>query len=216
MGPGHRSGRHADRGCRQDGRHRHPGLLLPSQDGAGRHVPHVPGGDRPPGDRPRHRPAGARTKTARPRSSLAPSWRPPAPPRFGRHGGVTQSEKAGGRRKDIIEFLLTSHPLDCPICDKGGECPLQNLTMGTARARAALSTMRKCTWPSIPAGRADRPRPRALHPVRRCVRFQDEIAGDPVIGFSSAAGARDRHLLRPRALTRISRATPPISARSAR
>ena len=40
------------------------------------------------------------------------------------------SEKAVDGRKDIIELLLTSHPLDCPICDKGGECPLQNLTMG--------------------------------------------------------------------------------------
>ena len=40
------------------------------------------------------------------------------------------SDKARAGRKDILEFLLTSHPLDCPICDKGGECPLQNLTMG--------------------------------------------------------------------------------------
>ena len=32
-------------------------------------------------------------------------------------------------RRGTVEFLLTSHPLDCPICDKGGECPLQNLTM---------------------------------------------------------------------------------------
>ena len=42
--------------------------------------------------------------------------------------GTTEKAKAG--RKDILEFLLTSHPLDCPVCDKGGECPLQNLTMG--------------------------------------------------------------------------------------
>ncbi|MFN2216910.1 MAG: 2Fe-2S iron-sulfur cluster-binding protein, partial [Anaerolineales bacterium] len=39
------------------------------------------------------------------------------------------SEKAASGRKEIVEFLLTSHPLDCPVCDKGGECPLQNLTM---------------------------------------------------------------------------------------
>ena len=42
---------------------------------------------------------------------------------------LTQSEKAKEAQKSMIEFLLTSHPLDCPICDKGGECPLQNLTM---------------------------------------------------------------------------------------
>ncbi|HMN12315.1 MAG TPA: 2Fe-2S iron-sulfur cluster-binding protein, partial [Bellilinea sp.] len=41
----------------------------------------------------------------------------------------TKTEAVQGAQKDILEFLLTSHPLDCPICDKGGECPLQNLTM---------------------------------------------------------------------------------------
>ena len=39
------------------------------------------------------------------------------------------SDKVKAARKDVLEFLLTSHPLDCPVCDKGGECPLQNLTM---------------------------------------------------------------------------------------
>ena len=42
---------------------------------------------------------------------------------------ITNSEEVTAARDDIIEFILTSHPLDCPICDKGGECPLQNLTM---------------------------------------------------------------------------------------
>jgi NADH-quinone oxidoreductase subunit G len=42
------------------------------------------------------------------------------------HGFSDEVKRA---RRDIIEFLLTSHPLDCPVCDKGGECPLQNLTM---------------------------------------------------------------------------------------
>ncbi len=42
---------------------------------------------------------------------------------------ITESEKVKAARKEMLEFLLTSHPLDCPVCDKGGECPLQNLTM---------------------------------------------------------------------------------------
>ena len=42
---------------------------------------------------------------------------------------ITNSEKVRAARKEVVEFILTSHPLDCPICDKGGECPLQNLTM---------------------------------------------------------------------------------------
>ena len=45
---------------------------------------------------------------------------------------LSQSEKAKASQKEILEFLLTSHPLDCPVCDKGGECPLQNLTMAHA------------------------------------------------------------------------------------
>src|SRR5512136_1715773 len=45
---------------------------------------------------------------------------------------LTDSEKATAARNEILEFLLTSHPLDCPVCDKGGECPLQNLTMAHA------------------------------------------------------------------------------------
>jgi NADH-quinone oxidoreductase subunit G len=42
---------------------------------------------------------------------------------------MTTTDKALDGQKGTVEFLLTSHPLDCPVCDKGGECPLQNLTM---------------------------------------------------------------------------------------
>lgn len=42
----------------------------------------------------------------------------------------TTTEEVRFAQRGILEFLLTSHPLDCPVCDKGGECPLQNLTMG--------------------------------------------------------------------------------------
>ena len=50
------------------------------------------------------------------------------------------TEKVMSARKDVLEFLLTSHPLDCPVCDKGGECPLQNQTMsfGPATSRFIL------------------------------------------------------------------------------
>ncbi|MBE2270658.1 MAG: (2Fe-2S)-binding protein, partial [Anaerolinea sp.] len=41
----------------------------------------------------------------------------------------TNTPQVDQARENVVEFLLTSHPLDCPICDKGGECPLQNLTM---------------------------------------------------------------------------------------
>lgn len=87
-------------------------------------------------------------------------------------------------RKDIIEFLLTSHPLDCPICDKGGECPLQNLTMsyGSGKSRF-LYDEKKHLSKHVPLGELiylDRER---CIQCGRCVRFQDEIVDDPVIGF---------------------------------
>jgi NADH-quinone oxidoreductase subunit G len=87
-------------------------------------------------------------------------------------------------RKDIIEFLLTSHPLDCPICDKGGECPLQNLTMeyGSGKGRF-LYDDKKHLSKHVPLGELiylDRER---CIQCGRCVRFQNEIVDDSVIGF---------------------------------
>jgi len=97
--------------------------------------------------------------------------------------GATEKAKAG--RKDIIEFILTSHPLDCPVCDKGGECPLQNLTMefGPGESRY-LYDEKKHLAKHHPLGDLivlDRER---CIQCGRCVRFQQEIADDPVIGFS--------------------------------
>ena len=59
------------------------------------------------------------------------------------------TEKVMAARKDVLEFLLTSHPLDCPVCDKGGECPLQNLTMAFGPGKAVLFSMKKIIWPSM-------------------------------------------------------------------
>ena len=94
-------------------------------------------------------------------------------------------------RKNVIEFILTSHPLDCPICDKGGECPLQNLTMahGTGVSRFDFGDKMKLDK-HVPLGDLiylDRER---CIQCGRCVRFQDEIAADPVIAFHN----RGRHL----------------------
>ncbi len=97
--------------------------------------------------------------------------------------GATPKVKEG--REDILEFLLTSHPLDCPICDKGGECPLQNLTMafGPGQSRF-LYEDKKHLAKQVPLGELiylDRER---CIQCGRCVRFQDLIADDPVIGFA--------------------------------
>jgi len=96
--------------------------------------------------------------------------------------GMTEKVKDG--RKDILEFLLTSHPLDCPVCDKGGECPLQNLTMGFGPGQSRYIYDEKMHLAKdVPLGELivlDRER---CIQCARCVRFQDEIVGEPVIGF---------------------------------
>ncbi len=97
----------------------------------------------------------------------------------------TVTEKVEDARREVLEFLLTSHPLDCPICDKGGECPLQNLTMGFGPGKSRFLLDDKINLAKhYPLGDLiflDRER---CIQCARCVRFQDDIAGDPVIGFS--------------------------------
>src|SRR6266542_6729448 len=88
------------------------------------------------------------------------------------------AEKA---QRGMMEFLLINHPLDCPMCDKGGECPLQNQAMtagqGETRFFEAKRTFAK---PSrCPAGvLLDRER---CVSCARCTRFSEQIAGDPFI-----------------------------------
>lgn len=100
--------------------------------------------------------------------------------------GVSDKVKEG--RDDIIEFLLTSHPLDCPICDKGGECPLQNLTMrhGPGQSRF-LFEEKQHLEKHVPLGTPDDAliyldRERCIQ-CSRCTRFSDDIADDHVLGF---------------------------------
>lgn len=97
---------------------------------------------------------------------------------------LTRSEKARAAQKDILEFLLTSHPLDCPVCDKGGECPLQNLTLayGPAESRFLYSEKHHAEK-HVPLGdKIWLDRERCIQ-CARCIRFQEKIAGDPVLSF---------------------------------
>jgi NADH-quinone oxidoreductase subunit G len=94
------------------------------------------------------------------------------------------SEKARDGQRGTVEFLLTSHPLDCPICDKGGECPLQNLTMehGPGKSRFTFDEKQHLAK-HIPLGELiwlDRER---CIQCGRCIRFQEDIASEPVLGF---------------------------------
>jgi NADH-quinone oxidoreductase subunit G len=105
---------------------------------------------------------------------------------------LTASEKAKAGQKEIIELLLTSHPLDCPVCDKGGECPLQNLTMefGSSGSRFIFDEKQHAAK-SLPLGELiylDRER---CIQCARCIRFQKDIAGEPVLGFYQRGRATD-------------------------
>jgi NADH-quinone oxidoreductase subunit G len=98
---------------------------------------------------------------------------------------LVNSERAIEERKQVIELLLTSHPLDCPICDKGGECPLQNLTMEHGPGKSRFEYEDKMHLDKhVPLGDLiflDRER---CIQCSRCIRFQEEIVGDPVLAFT--------------------------------
>ncbi|EHR50216.1 NADH-quinone oxidoreductase, chain G [Saccharomonospora marina XMU15] len=91
------------------------------------------------------------------------------------------SPMADRAQRGILELLLINHPLDCPVCDKGGECPLQNQAMTGGNARSRF-TGRKRTFPKPVAISSlillDRER---CVQCARCTRFAEQIAGDPLI-----------------------------------
>lgn len=93
------------------------------------------------------------------------------------------SEMARKAQEGMLEFLLINHPLDCPICDKGGECPLQNQAMANGRGESRYGGIKR-TYPkpiNISAQvLLDRER---CVLCQRCTRFADQIAGDPFINL---------------------------------
>ncbi|WP_426242565.1 NADH-quinone oxidoreductase subunit G [Nocardioides sp. LHG3406-4] len=93
------------------------------------------------------------------------------------------SPGADKAQQGIMEFLLVNHPLDCPVCDKGGECPLQNQAMSNGRGESRYDGVKR-TFPkpiNISAQvLLDRER---CVLCARCTRFSEEIAGDPFIAL---------------------------------
>ena len=80
-----------------------------------------------------------------------------------------------------LEFLLANHPLDCPVCDKGGECPLQNQAMSHGAAESRFTDEKRHFAKPVPVSEQvllDRER---CVLCQRCTRFSEEIAGDPFI-----------------------------------
>ncbi len=91
------------------------------------------------------------------------------------------SEAADRAQQGVMELLLINHPLDCPVCDKGGECPLQNQAMSNGRAETRFEDVKR-TFPKPIAVSSqvllDRER---CVLCARCTRFSDQIAGDRFI-----------------------------------
>jgi NADH-quinone oxidoreductase subunit G len=83
----------------------------------------------------------------------------------------------------VLEFLLVNHPLDCPICDKGGECPLQDQTLAYGPGESRFVEEKRHWDKPIPISElVNLDRERCIQ-CGRCVRFADEVAGDPLIDF---------------------------------
>lgn len=97
----------------------------------------------------------------------------------------THSAKAKQAQSGVMEFLLINHPLDCPICDQGGECQLQDLAVGYGKSGSRYqedkrSVVGKDMGPLVSAAEMSR----CIH-CTRCVRFTEEIAGMQEIGMAN-------------------------------
>ncbi|WP_298751496.1 NADH-quinone oxidoreductase subunit G [uncultured Serinicoccus sp.] len=93
------------------------------------------------------------------------------------------SEVADKAQTGVMELLLVNHPLDCPVCDKGGECPLQNQAMSDGRPTSRFEDVKR-TFPK-PVNISSQvllDRERCVL-CARCTRFSEQIAGDPFIAL---------------------------------
>ncbi len=95
----------------------------------------------------------------------------------------TESPTVKKAQEGVLEFLLLNHPLDCPVCDKGGECPLQDQTLSHGPGDSRFVEEKRHFEKPIPISDLvllDRER---CILCARCTRFSDEISGDPLIEF---------------------------------
>jgi len=94
----------------------------------------------------------------------------------------TQSRRAIDAQHGVMEFLLINHPLDCPICDQGGECELQDLAMGYGRSVSRFSESKRVVRDHNIGPLVQTDLTRCIQ-CTRCVRFLDEIAGTNELGM---------------------------------
>jgi NADH-quinone oxidoreductase subunit G len=100
----------------------------------------------------------------------------------------TDSRRAMDAQHGVMEFLLINHPLDCPICDQGGECELQDQAMGYGRSVSRFTERKRVVKDKDIGPLVQTEMTRCIH-CTRCVRFLEEIAGTSEMG---GAGRGDR------------------------
>ena len=97
---------------------------------------------------------------------------------------ITDSEKVKKAQDGVLEFLLANHPLDCPVCDKGGECPLQDQTLAHGSGETRFIEEKRHFVKPVSIGELvllDRER---CIQCSRCTRFASDVAGDTQIAFA--------------------------------
>jgi len=93
----------------------------------------------------------------------------------------TESRRAVDAQRGVMEFLLINHPLDCPICDQGGECELQDLSMGYGRSVSRFVERKRSVRDKNIGPLISTDMTRCIH-CTRCIRFLQEIAGTSELG----------------------------------
>ncbi|WP_264435630.1 NADH-quinone oxidoreductase subunit NuoG [Coxiella endosymbiont of Dermacentor marginatus] len=93
----------------------------------------------------------------------------------------TKSKKTIEAQRYVMEFLLINHPLDCPVCDQGGECALQDLAMGFGRSYSNYEETKRAIFSENISPLIETEMTRCIQ-CTRCVRFGEEIAGLPELG----------------------------------
>ena len=93
----------------------------------------------------------------------------------------TESRRAVDAQRGVMEFLLINHPLDCPICDQGGECELQDLAMGYGRSVSRFTERKRVVKDKNLGPLVATDMTRCIH-CTRCIRFLEEIAGTAELG----------------------------------
>ena len=124
----------------------------------------------------------------------------------------TNSDYAKTAQKGVMEFLLINHPLDCPICDQGGECQLQDLAVGYGGSASRYSEPKRVVFhkelgPLISAEEMTR-----CIQCTRCIRFGQEIAGVMELGMIGRGEHAEIVAARPRLVAPGLRASAPTGA----